>query len=91
MTEIERLMLQKKEIDERIKALKHSETVVDCVKLERSLTLSYGNRWRVAVANDSNKGMAWHSVILGETREDVVAKLPSVIKALQGLYEKVKE
>ena len=91
MDELQELLRQRKEINERISALQNQLVSVDGARLERNPSASYGLYWRVCVKNDEQKkGVQWRTVVNANTRENAVIKLGNVIKDLEELYEKVK-
>lgn len=95
MKELQRLMKQKKEIEERIRMLKNSMTVYGCVKLDiYHYPTTRPDEWYIAVKvpgvceGDQSR---YRSIILGHSKEECIEKIPQVIKDLQGLYKQITE
>lgn len=97
MKELQILMKQKKEIEERIRMLKNSMTVYGCVKLDiyhYSTKISRPDEWYIAVKvpgvceGDQSR---YRSIILGHSKEECIEKIPQIINDLQGLYDILKE
>ena len=104
MTELQMLLHEKRELERRIKELTTGSIFKDTVKLDRisapgkyqtgkwALYLKYehtanvGN-WRNSRAEYRSK---WQPVVNGDSLDDVVSKIPEVIKALTELYEMAK-
>lgn len=95
MKELQRLMKQKKEIEERIRMLKNSMTVYGCVKLDIDhYPTTRPDEYYIAVKvpgvmpDDQTR---YRSIIRGHSKEECIEKLPQVIKDLQGLYIQITE
>lgn len=95
MKELQRLMKQKKEIEERIRMLKNIMTVFGCVKLDIDhYPTTRPDEYYIAVkVSDVMPGdqTRYRSIIRGHSKEECIEKIPQVIKDLQGLYDKLKE
>ena len=95
MKELQILMKQKREIEERIRMLKNSMTVYGCVKLDiYHYPTTRPDEWYIAVKvpgvmpDDQTR---YRSIILGHSKEECIEKIPQIINDLQGLYDKLKE
>lgn len=95
MKELQRLMKQKREIEERIRMLKNSMTVYGCVKLDIDhYPTTRPDEYYIAVKvpgvmpDDQTR---YRSIIRGHSKEECIEKLPQVIKDLQGLYIQITE
>lgn len=97
MTELERLLEERKSLNAKIKSLQSKE--MKC----GNVSLNYDNintkTWRVSVFRPTIKGPYYKyahgtvnvSVIIGENRDEVIEALPSLIKNLTDLYEAVSK
>ena len=97
MTELEKLLEERKTLNAKIKSLQSKE--MKC----GNVSLNYDNintkTWRVSVFRPTIKGPFYKyahgtvnvSVIIGENRDEVIEALPSLIKNLTDLYEAVSK
>ena len=93
--ELEKLMLQKEEIERKIRELKNSGLVrFDTVKLDKQKWGTSAERWMVAVKSEEfdpygfkRRKETWKSIINGHSRQEVIDQIPNVIKCLQALYD----
>lgn len=95
MKELQRLMKQKKELEERIRMLKNSMTVYGCVKLDIDhYPTTRPDEYYIAVKvpgvmpDDQTR---YRSIIRGHSKEECIEKIPQIINDLQGLYKQVTE
>lgn len=96
MTELEKLKLQKKEIEKRIRELNNQSAHAGCamVGVEHYPT-DKPDRWYVAIEatykdgnrHDSMGRAAKRSIINGASRKAVIAGIPEVVRDLQALYD----
>lgn len=94
-SELQELMKQKREIEKRIKVLKNASVFYGCTKIDIDhFPTSRPDEWYVAVKvpgvcdGDQTR---YRSIIRGHTRQECIDKIPTIIKDLQGLYDKLKE
>jgi len=94
-SELQDLIKQKREIEERIKALKNASTIYGSAKLDiYHYPTSRPDEWFIAIKvpgvceGDQSR---YRSIILGHSKEECIEKIPAIIKDLQGLYDKLKE
>ena len=95
MDELQELMEQRKKIDERIRQIKNSIVIYGCAKIDIDhYPTPRPDEWYVAVKvpgvceGDQTR---YRSIIRGHTRQECIDKIPTIIKDLQGLYDKLKE
>lgn len=95
MKELQRLMKQKKELEERIRMLKNIMTVYGCVKLDIDhYPTTRPDEYYIAVKvpgvmpDDQTR---YRSIIRGHSKEECIEKIPQIINDLQGLYKQVTE
>lgn len=96
MDELERLIAQKKEIEQRIREVKNRETIVGRTKIgvER-YTTGKPDRHFIAVEvenrDETRIGRSdrprWRAIINGTSRKSVVAGIPDIIRDLAKLYD----
>ena len=99
MSELEKLMQEKKELERRIGLLTRGAVVMESVKLDTIHAVG-GNtgKWAVSVLyshiakiggsyirQQRNK---WVPIVCCDNREEAVTKIPEIVKALNELYEK---
>jgi hypothetical protein len=96
MTELEELQEQKKEIEQRIKELRHADKNVKCGRAKLAFMHYPGvalDHYYIGIecipVNKCDRTRSAH-IIQGLTREDAAGQIPEVIKDLQGLYDKLK-
>lgn len=96
MTELEMLIKQKKEIEQKIREARHREVIVGKAKIGvEHYPTNIPDRHYVAVETGFRGGnrrdamgrIAWRSIISGESRESVIAGIPEIIADLQKLYD----
>ena len=95
MDELQELMKQKREIEERIMQIKHPNVIYGCAKIDidHYPTLR-PDEWYVSVKvpgvmpEDQTR---YRSIIRGHSKEECIEKSPQIINDLQGLYDKLKE
>lgn len=92
MTELEELMAQKREIEEKIKRAKNKGVVITTgAKLDvQHYPTAKPDDWYISVAVRPFNTIKWRGVIRGESREEVIAQLPLVIADLQELQDKLQ-
>ena len=96
---LEKLLKQKREIEAQIKALKNQAIITDNCKAKIDIEHYYAKADRHYVAVkihvdgfSGEKGRdVWRSVINGNSREEVISKIPDIIKSLQELYDIAKK
>lgn len=93
MSELDELIKQKKEIEKKIKDLKSQASAYGAAScaFERYPT-DLPDRWYVAldiayVGTGYKRKSSRRSIINGASKQEVIAKIPDVIRDLQGLYE----
>lgn len=96
MTELEKLIAQKREIEQKIREARNRETVVGRVKVGvEHYPTNKPDRHYVAIETGYKDGnqtdcmgrRAWRSIINGTSRKEVVAGIPEIIDDLQRMYE----
>ena len=102
MSEIQELMRQKRELEQRIKLLTSGAIIRDRVKLDRigfagkfqkgkwALFYRYDHVVNARCHGDPQPRKRWTPLINGETMEEVAEQIPDAIRALTELYEIVK-
>lgn len=94
MSELDLLMQQKKEIEQRIRELKnkaaqYGKAVCDVERYPTDLP----DRWYIALEVDycnnwgTRRSPRKRSIINGLSRQEVINQIPDVIRDLQGLYD----
>lgn len=96
--ELNDLIAQKKEIEQKIKALQNSETEFGRAKyaIEHYPT-EKPDRHHISINVNSydtpqysfQRKETWRSIINGKNKEEVVSQIPYIIIDLQGLYDKL--
>lgn len=96
MTELEKLIAQKREIEQKIREARHRETAVGVAKVGvEHYPTDKPDRYYVAIESGYKNGerfdgmgrRAWRSIINGNSREEVISGIPDVIRDLQKLYD----
>lgn len=92
MTELEKLLEQRKEIDKKIKELQSPRYEVDGARMFKK----YGDSWVVTVQEIDtgslvNKTWAYKQVVRAKTKEEAVEHLGLIVDALTHLYSKVRK
>lgn len=96
MTELEKLIKQKREIEQKIREAKHREVIIGKAKVGiEHYPTDKPDRYYVAIEAGYRSGnrfdamgrTAWRSIISGESRETVIAGIPEIISDLQKLYD----
>lgn len=96
MTELEKLLQQKEELERKIAEAKCAGTVIlDNVKLfqNRNQNASYCDKWAISVRcrdADNPKQERYFPVIKGDSREAVISLLPQTIADLQELCDRLQ-
>lgn len=94
-SELQDLIKQKREIEERIKVLKNASVFYGCTKLDiYHYPTSRPDEWYIAVKVPGvyeDEQSRYRSIIRDHTRQECIDKIPTIIKDLQGLYDKLKE
>lgn len=102
MTELERLLKEKKSIERRINFLTSGSIINENCKVDRinysyyqkeKWALYYKYRFIAAVSRDAHPEhrSKFMPLVNGDTVEEVVEKIPEVIKALTELYDMYKQ
>lgn len=93
MTELEKLIEQRKELDKQIKALQSPTYEVDGAKMCKK----YGDSWVVTVQEidtgslNTTKTWAYKQIVRTKTKEECVEALGHIVDALTQLYSKVRQ
>ena len=96
MTELEKLQAQKREIEEKIKALKNSDViVVGDIKIDKEhYPTDKPDRCYIAVRGvrrHMHKDVeAWKSIISRDSMDELIEAIPKLISDIQELYQKAK-
>lgn len=95
MDELQELIKQKREIEERIRQIKTEAIVYGCTKVGfEHFPTQRPDEWFVSVKvpgvmpNDKTR---YRSIIRGHSKKECIEKIPQIINDLQGLYESMKE
>ena len=95
MSELQDLIKQKREIEERIKAIKNASTFYGCTKLDIDrYSTPRPDEWYIAIKvpgvckGDQTR---YRSIIRGHSKEECIEKIPAIINDLQGLYKQITE
>lgn len=95
MSELQDLINQKREIEKRIKQLKNASVFYGCTKIDIDhYHTSRPDEWYIAVKVSGvyeDEQSRYRSIIRGHTRQECIDKIPTIIKDLQVLYDKLKE
>ena len=96
MTELEQLILQKKELEQKIKALKNSEKDFGMVRISHSDRRGgyYNVQNKVNALNEDFAGRIesiWMSAIRERTKEEVMHKIRVLISDLSDLLKHMEE
>lgn len=92
MTELEKLLEQRKELDKRIKALKCPKYEVDGARL--FVVTRNGeplDRWVVTVEQIGGRTSSYKELIGAKDKQECIEGLETLIHTLQELYDKVTE
>lgn len=93
-SELQELMKQKKEIEEKIRTIKMRTTFYGSAKLDIDhFPTDRLDEWYVAVkvsAVYEDEQSRYRSIVRGHTRQECIDKIPQIIEDLQGLYDKLK-
>ena len=86
-------MQQKREIESRIRELKNKSVICGCAKLDvEHYPTNLPDRHYIAIqSNESYLGgfrPRWRTVANGNTSEEVIELIPTIINDLQALYNK---
>lgn len=93
MTELEKLIEQRKELDRQIKALQSPKYEVDGARM----CMKYGESWVVTVQEidtgtcNKDKTWAYKQLVRTKTREECVEALGHIVDALTQLYSQVRK
>jgi len=94
-SELQDLIKQKREIEERIKVLKNASVFYGCTKLDIChYSTSRPDEWYIAVKVPGvyeDEQARYRSIIRGHSKEECIEKIPQIINDLQGLYNTFKE
>ena len=96
MTELEQLILQKKELEQKIKALKNSEKDFGMVRISHSDRRGgyYNVQSKANMLNGGYKGRTesiWMSAIRERTKEEAMHKIRVLISDLSDLLKHMEE
>ena len=96
MSELEKLLQQKKEINERIRQLKAQAIICGTAKYDTEhYPTDLPDRHFIAVNSCYNylgrEQTRWKTIINGGSRSDLIEKIPPIINDLQTLYNTLKE
>lgn len=94
MTELEKLIEQRKELDKRIRDLQYPKYEVDGARMFVKLTsrsIAFGNTysWIVTLENIGGKTTAYKEMIRANTKEEAIEELEILIDVLANLYQEV--
>lgn len=92
MTEIEELMRQKKEIEQRIRELRNRDTICGKVKYE-VISLPRGTEHTIAIKTDNvltENYRRYYKVIYYENKEVMMKSLRTLIEDLQEMENKLR-
>lgn len=94
-SELQDLIKQKREIEERIRQIKNSIVIYGCAKIDIDhYPTSRPDEWYIAVKVPGvmpEDQARYRSIIRGHSKEECIEKIPTIIKDLQGLYKQVTE
>lgn len=95
METMEELLMQKKEIEEKIKALKDEELSFGRVKMTSKQfppnRPQYAISLKIPHYYIGNLQERWYKIIEGDTKADAVNQLPDIIADMQKMYDYYKE
>lgn len=93
MSELEQLIQQKKEIQKKINEIKrHGVRNIGMVKIDRKKYTTHSPLWTVSILCDGTspweefRKKSWRTILIKETRDDVIKEIPQIIEDLQNLY-----
>jgi len=103
MDELQQLMQQRKELDQKIRQLRKNYPVI-CgkAKLDKeSYPTDKPDRWMIAInckpkdppakGSPWAKESIWRTIINGDNRQECAEAIPGIIKDLQTLYDSIRE
>lgn len=95
MSELQDLINQKKELEERIRELRFKARYFGCAKIDiEHYPTIRPDEWYIAIKvpgvmpEDQSR---YRSIIRGHSKEECAEKIPQIINDLQGLYEQLTE
>lgn len=94
MDELEKLIKQKKEIEEKIRILKNKAAICGMAKVDvEHYATSKPDRHFLAIHyRPLDNGRAkWQTIFSANDRKSVIEAIPGIINDLKGLYDTVKE
>ena len=89
MNELEKLIKQKKEIEEKIRILKNQSTICGMAKVdvEHYPTLKPDRHFLAVHYKPLDDGRAkWQTIFSANSRQEVIDAIPGIISNLQSLY-----
>ena len=92
MSELEKLMKQKKEIEDKIKALKNTEKTCGKIRISKKRFASgRPDEWALHIYRQVDSGidrrLQWMPVIVSQSKVKVVSMIPGLIEDLQKMYD----
>ena len=92
MTELERLIEQRKELDEKIKALKSNMEVFGSVRITKTEKRGgyYGVQTQVKTLSEYTKDYMWMPTIRERTKEEVAHRIRVVISDMSELLKMIE-
>lgn len=95
MNELEELIRQKKELEERIRQARNQTISCGRAKLDvEHYPTQLPDRHYVAIMVDTSylgdNRNRWRTVANGKTRDDAINQIPTIINDLQSLYNQVR-
>lgn len=96
MTELEKLIEQRKELDKKIKALKCPEYVNDAGTARLFVRTRHGeplDNWVVTLKTVNFRGgmEQFKELVIANTKEECIEGLAGIVYALSSLYDMVKD
>ena len=99
MSELEKLIQEKKELERRIGLLTKGTVIMESVKLDTihavggntgkwAVSVLYSHIARIGYASQREMRKKWVPIVCCDNREEAVMRIPEIIKALNELYEK---
>lgn len=99
--ELQKLIEEKKKLEQQISILKKNAQIYGCAKLDKDHFSTYKNdEWYVAIFCEQHdewikklrkENGRWRSIIRHPDKKVVIEKIDTVIADLQGLKDKIKE